>query len=64
MLRYQNLDHLGWDTGVKRGWGSDVPPGLEKKRQEHKEKWDSMTDEERKAKKGSRNAEQEARMAE
>ena len=21
----------GWDKGEKRGWGSDVPPGLEKK---------------------------------
>ena len=40
----------GWNMGEKRGWGSDVPPGLEKKRQEHKEKWDSMTDEEKKAK--------------
>jgi hypothetical protein len=40
----------GWNMGEKRGWGSDVPPGLEKKRQEHKEKWDSMTDEKRKAK--------------
>ncbi len=40
----------GWNMGERRGWGSDVPPGLEKKRQEHKEKWDSMTDEEKKAK--------------
>ena len=26
----------GWDKGEKRGWGSDVPPGLEEKRQEYK----------------------------
>ncbi len=41
----------GWDKGEKRGWGSDVPPGLEKIKQEHKDKWDSLTDEERAAKK-------------
>ncbi len=41
----------GWDKGEKRGWGSDVPPGLEKIKQEHKDKWDSLTDEERVAKK-------------
>ncbi len=41
----------GWDKGEKRGWGSDVPPGLEKKKQERKDKWDSLTDEEGAAKK-------------
>ena len=41
----------GWDKGEKRGWDSDEPPGLEKKRQEHKDKWDSMTDEEEATKK-------------
>ncbi len=54
----------GWEKGEKRGWGSDAPSGLEKKRQKHKDKWDSLTDEERAAKKKFRNNEQEARMAE
>jgi hypothetical protein len=44
----------GWDKGEKRGWDSDEPRGLEKNRQKHKDKWDSMTDEEKEAKKEKR----------
>ncbi len=35
----------GWDKGEKRGWDSEQPLGLEKKGQEHKDKWDSMSGE-------------------
>ena len=44
----------GWDKGEKRGWDSDVPPGLEGKRQGQKDKRGSLTDEERASKKEAR----------